>query len=195
MSFGSAKGLLDDAWVDTSISAKAPPCKSLEECGWNRSRASYADTFGSKILILSGASYSDQQRCNASAPTAIDAFSEVNAMPRMQFSSVATSENQGRISELESSKAAQRVAVETHAVRLDLLLGQSCMEFGPRACWQTKGSVAIPKSQKGVAVRELRPITVSFRESQGARVVRQVPAPTMSPLVASLRAFRFPEYE
>jgi len=195
MSLGSAKGLLEDAWIDTSISPKTPLCKSLEECGWNRSRASYADTPGSKILLLSGASFSDQQRCNVSAPAAIHAVPEVIAMPRTQSSSEFTSEQQGRISELDGLKAAQRVALEMHAVRLNVLLSQSCMEFGPRPCWRTKGSDAISKFQEGAAVRELRPITVSFRESHNSRVVRQVPAQTMPPLVTSLRAFRIPEYQ
>jgi len=173
----STKMLLEDAWVDTSITAATPSlCKSLNECGWNRSITAYADILGSKRLLLSGdASYEED-----------DILLEQLQKEREQLKQL----QQLQVLAAQAN-AEERLAQEAHAVRLSLLLGQSCTESGPRQCWR-----GATQSSKGdddtTAPKELRPISITFGEPHRSRSGRADLSPTRTPLITSLRHFKLP---
>lgn len=145
-----AKTFLEDAWVDTQISAPTPsPCRSLNECGWkradwNRSIGTYADMLDSKRPL---------------------AFTHV-----------------------EQTRPEQRTILEASAVQLSLLLERSCTELGPRQCWRRSSGAAEGPAPSGA--KELRPVTITFGESNGSRDIRSSPSAARAPLVASLKHFR-----
>lgn len=146
---------LEDAWVDTQITAPAPsPCKSLDECGWNRSdwnrsMVAYADIASSKRLLLS------------------------------DFEHATNSEEQVMLE--------HRQILEASAVQLSLLLQRSCTEVGYRQCWRKPLHVGTGTSE---GPRELRPVTITFRESLDVRDMRRSLTAPPVPLITSLKHFR-----
>jgi hypothetical protein len=166
----TAGTLSEDTWVDTQITAQTSPlCKSLSECRWNSSIATYADILSGKRMLLSGEA---SLEADTSTPSA-------EATPEsLQFSGMETAKQ----------NAVKRLSLETEAVRLSVLLGQSCTEYGPRQCWRS----AVPKSHQhdSATPKQLRPITITFGESTGARTAQEL-LPTQSPLIKSLGQFRF----
>lgn len=166
----SASTLLEDAWVDTQITAQTPPlCKSLSECGWNGSTVAYADINSSKNLLLSGdASFEE----DTSTPS-----SEAVPQP-LQLTGVQSAQQH----------AETRLSLETEAVRLSLLLEQSCTESGPRQCWRSVNLNT--RIHDTTSPRQLRPITVTFGESTDVRTTLSERLPTHTPLVTSLAQFR-----
>lgn len=114
-SVADAKSLMEnDAWVDTTITSPTPSlCKSLGECGWNRtswnrSVLAYADIVSSKRMLL------EDSLVEAEAPAVI------------------------QIADASQDK----LSLESHAVQLSLLLARSCTESGPRQCSQDAATVA-----------------------------------------------------
>jgi len=108
-SVADAKSLMEnDAWVDTTITSPTPSlCKSLGECGWNRtswnrSVLAYADIVSSKRMLLD-----DSVVVEAEAPAVVIA-----------------------------DASQDKFSLESHAVQLSLLLARSCTESGPRQCSQ-----------------------------------------------------------
>lgn len=148
-----AKMLLEDGWVDTLTPEAFPSmCKSLTECGWNRSVVAYADLLGSKRLL-----FSEEIAEAAPAPVQVPA-----------------------------TGSDRKADLEVHAVRLSLLLEQTCMESGPRACWR---SAAQRNNVKGGA-KELRPVTITFGEPRSPAAAYSDRSDRQTSLVASLREFR-----
>lgn len=106
---------------------------------------------------------------------------------------------QARAEDLEKARSAaengkqaspeEQLALETHAVRLSLLLGQSCTEAGPRQCWR-RSAAASSMATSSTATRELKPVTLSFGEHLSSRAVRKEAKHEQSPLIQSLRHFR-----
>jgi hypothetical protein len=77
--------------------------------------------------------------------------------------------------------------LEMHAVRLSLLLGQSCTESGPRRCWRSAGESF--STDSAASPKELRPITITFGKSWSSQAVSETP-PMQSPLITSMKQFR-----
>jgi len=183
---GVKMALEDDAWVDTQITSSTPSlCKSLDECGWNRtswnmSVLAYADIISSKRLLLEDALSED-----AGIETPVALAAEESLLTPSPEAPVAASAN------------ADRLSLEAHAVRLSLLVGESCTESGPRQCWRNSAAETLPKGALdtvgyGVATtttRKLRPVTISFGEPRGSG--RHAPLSDEGPLVKSLNHFRF----
>jgi len=94
-----------------------------------------------------------------------------------------SAENGGKASSEE------RLALETYAVRLSLLLGQSCTESGLRQCWR-RSAVGGNVVTSSTATRELKPVTLSFGDHLSSRAVRKEAKHEQSQLIQSLRHFR-----
>jgi len=174
-SVDNTKMLLEDDWVDTQITRSAPSlCRSLRECGLNTTSPgsnvlSYEDVFNvfsSKRALLS-----------VLTPVESNSASTETAPEAVQSTVAVRSDTQGRL------------ALEMHAVRLSLLVEKSCTQSaGPRQCWRS-GTQSSSQSDK--AVKELRPMTVTFSELHSSQAAPKDPVPTQiqTSLVSSLRQF------
>jgi len=163
----SRQRLLKDAWVDAQITAQSPSlCKSLSECGWNRSAVAYADVLSSKQLMFAE---------DASSQGVYHHSVSVDGI----FGDTATDKD-------DEASQEERATLEMHAVRLSVVLQQSCMENGSRACWR-QHSAGTPIVR---GPRELKPISISFGEPQTLHAGRSGILPKSSTLIPSLKHFR-----
>jgi len=181
----SAKLFFDDAWVDTQITSFTPSlCKNLNECGRNKTVIAYADVLADKQLLFSedkayGDDFYEEDQLLFSEDTQVEANDVAHAdlaIPAAPRESVFAA----------SAVEDEHFIMETHAVRLSLLLAQSCTVSGPRQCWQAAKESS--SSDSAATQRELRPMTISF--GQPATPTRGSPASTQAPLITSMRHFR-----
>jgi hypothetical protein len=169
---------VEDSWLDAFATEAAAPslCKSLSECGWNRSVGVYADIASSKRSLFLLADLSSESSDLATGVAREDVQAKADDDQR--------SLEQERSREIEET----RLALETQAVRLSLLLGQSCTETGPRQCWRS----ATPAARTGgTDTKELRPVTVTFSgEPRSHRAAYDNTQNSKARLVTSLKQFR-----
>jgi len=185
-SMDSAKLFFDDAWVDTQITSFTPSlCKNLNECGRNKTVIAYADILADKQLLFSedkayGDDFYEEDQLLFSEDTQVEANDVAHAdlaIPAAPRESVFAA----------SAVEDEHFIMETHAVRLSLLLERSCTVSGPRQCGQT--ATQSFSSGKAVVPRELRPMTISF--GRPGMATHNDPASTEAPLITSMRHFRF----
>jgi len=185
-SMDSAKLFFEDAWVDTQITSVTPSlCKSVSECGWNRTAIAYADILADKQLFFPedtafGDDFYEEDQLLFAEDAQIEAFSDV---AHAILAAPASPRESGFAA---SAVGDEHLIMETHAVRLSLLLAQSCTVSGPRQCWQAAKESS--SSDSAATQRELRPMTISF--GQPATPTRGSPASTQAPLITSMRHFR-----
>jgi hypothetical protein len=165
----------EDAWVDIHITSLTTSCKSANQSSrnsssWNRC----ADMLSTKRPLVANASFRSAAVPSTSVAATLLQPSSVEA-PKLQDAA------------LPASIVDQRLALETRAVWLSLVLAQSGTESGARRCWQ-RGKKAPHMPSSVVGPRTLRPITITFAESQGS--APKPPSFAKSTLVKSLKELR-----
>lgn len=200
-SLEKAKVLLADAWADTQISSAKPLFdKHLKACLWNSSDVTCGEAnFAEQMAVLANIDSSASKPLGSSESqipsTSVvkDALDQSAAVGSMMTAELP-------VEHIPSSNDAERLEwhmTENHAVGLSLLLQNSCITTGPRRCWH-KPAYALRASDvdSSSIPRELRPISITFKEPHGARmatkhladVIDDVVMPT-TPLITSLKPF------
>merc|ERR1719198_2814020 len=112
------------------------------------------------------------------------AYADIIGSKMLMFSGGASSEDTDAKASPPSVGTCEERPLEAYAVRLSLLLKQSCTESGPSRCWRQSGAEAPPISSNA---RNLRPVTVTFGESHSSRTLLPESTHSQASLVTSLR--------
>mmetsp|Transcript_8535 Transcript_8535/g.14666 ORF Transcript_8535/g.14666 Transcript_8535/m.14666 type:complete len:199 (-) Transcript_8535:50-646(-) len=145
-----------------------------------------SDIFSSKeSMLVDGLQW---QRCNSSAGTSADTAPSCLASTGEWNETQITAKPVTSLSAQATTRPAMLPVAEILAVRLDLLLQDGCGAGVGRWCRQAASG---PSSARLADSKELRPVTIMFREHNAARTVSSIEDTAQPSLVKSLKPFLY----